>query len=89
MDVAVNVLTGAASCGLGIYAAAKALGLDFVPLARERYDLIFPGNIRDEKIRVLQELIREEDFKKKILDLGGYETTLTGMVMEPGVGLGE
>ena len=38
MAVAVNVLTGAADCGLGIHAAAKALDLDFVPLARERYD---------------------------------------------------
>ncbi len=35
MAVAVNVKTGAADCGLGVYAAAKALGLDFVP---------WPGN---------------------------------------------
>jgi putative molybdopterin biosynthesis protein len=89
MAVAVNVLTGAASCGLGIYAAARALDLDFVPLARERYDLIFPDALQDEKIEILLDLIREEGFKQKILDLGGYETTLTGMVMEPGVGLGE
>jgi putative molybdopterin biosynthesis protein len=89
MAVAVNVLTGAASCGLGIYAAAKALDLDFVPLARERYDLIFPEGVRDHKIATLLELIREEGFKQKILGLGGYETTLTGRVMEPGMGLGE
>ncbi len=45
MAVAANVLTGAADCGLGIFAAAKALDLDFVPLAHERYDLIIPQNI--------------------------------------------
>ena len=31
MSVAVNVLSGAADTGLGIYAAAKALALDFIP----------------------------------------------------------
>ena len=46
MAVAVNVLTGAADCGLGIFAAAKALDLDFVPLAHERYDLVIPHNTR-------------------------------------------
>jgi putative molybdopterin biosynthesis protein len=32
MSVAVSVLSGAADTGLGIYAAAKALNLDFVPI---------------------------------------------------------
>ena len=49
MAVAVNVLTGAASCGLGIYAAAKALDLDFVPLALERYDLVIPTQYMDDE----------------------------------------
>ena len=48
MAVAVNVLTGAADCGMGIYAAAKALGLDFVPLALERYDLVIPTRFLDD-----------------------------------------
>ncbi len=42
MAVAVDVLSGAADCGMGIYAAAKALGLDFIPVEREQYDLIIP-----------------------------------------------
>ncbi|NCC25427.1 MAG: molybdopterin biosynthesis protein, partial [Deltaproteobacteria bacterium] len=48
MAVAVNVLTGAADCGLGIHAAARALGLDFIPLARERYDLVIPAEFMDD-----------------------------------------
>ena len=50
MAVAVNVLTGAADCGMGIYAAAKALGLDFVPLALERYDLVIPARFLDDPV---------------------------------------
>lgn len=88
MAVAVNVLTGTASCGLGIFAAANALGLDFVPLARERYDLAFLPELADWKTEVVLNLIRSKAFKARIEALGGYETTLTGMIMEPGQGLG-
>jgi putative molybdopterin biosynthesis protein len=88
MAGAVNVLTGTASCGLGIFAAARALGLDFVPLARERYDLAFLPELADWKVEMVLELIRSEAFKARIEALGGYETALTGRIMEPGVGLG-
>lgn len=88
MAVAVNVLTGAASCGLGIFAAAQALGLDFVPLARERYDLAFVPALADWKVDMVLELIRSSGFKERIEALGGYETTLTGRLMTPGLGLG-
>ncbi|MEF2145093.1 MAG: molybdopterin biosynthesis protein [Desulfovibrionaceae bacterium] len=89
MAVAVNVLTGSADCGLGIHAAAKALGLDFVPLARERYDLIFSVELADDpRILSLLRLIRGQDFQDKVNALGGYETALTGKLMQPGMGLG-
>ncbi|HZE22052.1 MAG TPA: substrate-binding domain-containing protein, partial [Desulfobaccales bacterium] len=42
MAVAVNVFSGTADVGLGIMAAARALGLDFIPLLPERYDLVVP-----------------------------------------------
>ena len=45
MAVAVDVLSGAADCGMGIYAAAKALDLDFIPVEREQYDLILPHSV--------------------------------------------
>ncbi len=89
MAVAVNVLTGTASCGLGIFAAAKALDLDFIPLARERYDLAFLPELMDWKTEVVLELISSAGFKARIEALGGYETTLTGRGMQPGEGLCE
>ncbi|PTN37834.1 molybdopterin biosynthesis protein [Desulfonatronum sp. SC1] len=89
MAVAVNVLSGAADCGLGIFAAAKALNLDFVPLARERYDLIIPRQFADDpKITTILDLIRSETLQAKIRDLGGYDTDLTGKEMMPEMGLG-
>ncbi len=89
MAVAVNVLSGAADCGLGIFAAAKALGLDFVPLARERYDLIIPRQWADDpKITTVLDLIRSKGLQERIKELGGYDTDLAGQEMKPGLGLG-
>jgi putative molybdopterin biosynthesis protein len=89
MALAANVLTGAADCGLGIFAAARALGLGFAPLARERYDLLIPkAHFNDPKIQTLLAMIRQDAIKEQIESLGGYETTLTGQIMQPGQGLG-
>jgi putative molybdopterin biosynthesis protein len=90
MGVAVNVQTGAADCGMGVYAAAKALALDFLPVARERYDLIIPrAYLDDPKIQAVLAVIGTDEFKARVAALGGYETQLTGRFMAPGMGLGE
>ncbi|GAB6038509.1 molybdopterin biosynthesis protein [Fundidesulfovibrio butyratiphilus] len=88
MGVAANVQSGAADCGLGVFAAAKALGLDFVPLARERYDLaLATSNLEETRIDMLLHVMRSEAFKAKVAALGGYETVWTGRIMYAGMGL--
>jgi putative molybdopterin biosynthesis protein len=83
MSVAVNVLSGAADTGLGIYAAARALGLDFVPIVTEEYDLVIPEEFfEDEKIQLMLEVIRSERFKQLVHHLGGYDTSKMGGVVE-------
>jgi molybdopterin molybdotransferase/putative molybdopterin biosynthesis protein len=82
MAVAVNVLSGAADTGLGIMAAAKALGLDFIPVVTERYDLVVPETTwTDEHFQKLLEIIRSEEFKATVAALGGYDTKNTGDIM--------
>jgi len=88
MAVAVNVRTGSADCGLGVHAAARALGLDFVPLARERYDLVIPtAYLDDPKIAAVLDVVRSDAFRARVAELGGYETDWSGRIMEPGMGL--
>jgi putative molybdopterin biosynthesis protein len=83
MNVAMAVASGAADAGLGIHAAAQALSLDFIPVARERYDLVIPrAYLEDEKIALLLEIIRSDEFKGKALAMGGYEVHETGNVVE-------
>lgn len=88
MAVAAAMLTGTTDCGLGIFAAARALELDFVPLALERYDLVIPQrHLDDPRVQALLELVRGQEFKAGVSALGGYEADLTGLEMRPGQGL--
>lgn len=82
MSVAAAVLSGRADVGLGIYAAAKALGLDFIPVVTEQYDLVIPDVYLDsENIKILLDIIKTPQFKKQVEALGGYATTKTGEFM--------
>ncbi len=79
MAVAVAVLSGSADVGLGINAAARALGLDFIPVVTEQYDLVIPEAYFDwPPMQRLLEIIGSDPFKARVADLGGYHTDLTG-----------
>jgi molybdenum cofactor synthesis domain-containing protein len=79
MNIAMAIASGAADTGLGIYPAAKALSLDFIPVTKERYDLVIPNAyLGDEKIQLLIEIIRSEEFMENVLAMGGYEVHETG-----------
>ncbi|MEE9611909.1 MAG: molybdopterin biosynthesis protein [Desulfatiglandales bacterium] len=79
MAVAVDVLSGAADCGMGIFAAARALDLDFIPMEREQYDLIIPSAMMDNtNIRVVLETVRSRNFRERVLALGGYDPSKSG-----------
>ncbi|MGE5586198.1 MAG: molybdopterin biosynthesis protein [Bacillota bacterium] len=85
MGVAASVASGAADAGLGIRSAAVALGLDFVPVAKERYDLLttraFLGSSMMERLLAV---MRSEDFKEAVVALGGYDVSDTGRVVWQG-----
>lgn len=81
MSVAVSVLSGSSDVGLGIFAAANALHLDFIPVVTEQYDLVIPEIYFDtENIQILLETINTKDFKNRVEVLGGYSTKKTGEV---------
>ncbi len=84
MAVAVAVLSGTADAGLGIYAAAAALDLEFIPVVTEQYDLVIPSaHFESENIRLLLETINSAEFKSRVEALGGYSTQKTGEIIIP------
>ena len=74
LAVAAAVAAGRADCGLGVLAAARAFGLDFVPVAKEPYDLVLlEDSVDDELLAPLFELLESEDFRDAVTALGGYD----------------
>ena len=81
MAVAVAVASGLADGGLGIRSAATALGLDFVPIEREEYDLVLRGDFaRGAAGAALLETIRSPEFRQAVERLGGYDLATAGTI---------
>ncbi|NJD59610.1 MAG: molybdopterin biosynthesis protein, partial [Anaerolineae bacterium] len=79
LAVAAAISSGRADCGLGIAAAAQALGLDFIPLYQERYDLVIPQvYYQDKLLEPLLRLLFDGDFKKTVASLAGYNIDRMG-----------
>jgi len=77
--VADAVARGLADVGLGLRAAAEAFGLGFVPLARERYDLVTPAELRTrEPISWLLDSVGAPEYKSVVATMGGYDVTHAG-----------
>lgn len=73
------ITRGDADVGLGIEAAARSCGLDFLPLFRERYDLVIPvSTYRSRRLAPMLQIIRSDEFKKAVDEVGGYDTSQTG-----------
>ena len=82
LAVAAAVAGGRADVGLGILSAARAIGMDFIPLFNERYDLAIPEDIYDsELLAPMLQLIQSSDFRVKVEELGGYDAGQMGEVI--------
>jgi putative molybdopterin biosynthesis protein len=82
MAVGVAVASGLADAGLGVRAAAQALGIDFIPLANEQYDLLCLRRFYESGRGVqLMEIIRSKSFKAAVSSLGGYNPVMAGEVL--------
>jgi molybdate-binding protein len=82
-SVATSIQQGRADCGIGLLAAARQLGLDFLPLFHERYDLVLPSENRS--LPALQPLLNQVTslaFKHLCASMGGYETRHSGSQYE-------
>lgn len=83
LAVALAIKSGEADAGLGVYSAAKSLGLSFVPVGKERYKMVTcKKNLDDPRINALFRTIGSDEFKGVLASLGGYDTTLTGSMRQ-------
>jgi putative molybdopterin biosynthesis protein len=79
LAVAAAVAAGRADAGMGIMAAARAFGLDFLPVTREPYDLVVGASELDRpRLAPLWALLGSDRFRSAVEDLGGYGTEEMG-----------
>lgn len=73
MAVAAQVAGGEADCGMGVYSAAHAMGLDFIPVGEEEYDFVMrKDSLEMPEVKCFLKLLGSEAFRKKLDELGGY-----------------
>lgn len=79
LQVAAEVAGGRADAGFGLRPAAARYGLEFVPLATERYFLAAArATLRGSPFQVLQRVLRGRDFARAVEGLPGYDGSKAG-----------
>jgi putative molybdopterin biosynthesis protein len=79
LAVAAAVAAGRADAGLGVLAASRSFGLDFVPVAQEPYDLVVTQEAYGSDVLApLWALLADEKFRASVEALGGYSSAETG-----------
>ena len=82
LAVAAAVADGIGDCGMGLRAAAEALGLDFIGLVWERFDLAIPQRrLESEAVQALLEVLRGDAFKRELGAQSGYRSDETGRIV--------
>ncbi|MED3575231.1 helix-turn-helix transcriptional regulator [Cytobacillus praedii] len=82
LTIASSIAGGKADIGIGIEKAAKIVGVEFVPLIKERYDLVLIKNEENKEIiNRIHHILSSEEMKKDIQLMGDYDMTETGKIM--------
>jgi len=86
LGVAAAVASGRADCGLAIAAAAQALDLEFIPLFKERYDLVAVREVAESDLLApLWRLLAQREFREAVSRLPGYDVSVMGqLILEDG-----
>ena len=80
-DAALAVLEGQADAAFGLQSVAKQYRLDFVPVIRERFDLlVWRSEWFEEPFQKLLSFCRTEHFAEKVSQMNGYEASNLGRV---------
>jgi putative molybdopterin biosynthesis protein len=81
MAVAALVASNSADAGMGILAAANALGLEFLAIGEEEYDFAVPVKYLDlpEMISFIG-VLKSEELHRRMEQIGGYQYNLAGEI---------
>lgn len=84
LDAGIEVLTGRADAAPAIQAVAGILGLGFIPLRWERFDLLIRRERFFEKgVQRFMSLLHDPEFRDLARSLPGYDVSLCGKIIYP------
>jgi putative molybdopterin biosynthesis protein len=82
LEVGLIISSGKADAGIAVASVAKQLHLDFIPLAKERFDLVTRRfDYFEPPIQKLLSFCRSTAFTEKAEELGGYDIRNTGGIV--------
>jgi putative molybdopterin biosynthesis protein len=83
LSVAGAVSRGEADVGVGIEKAARIVGVEFIPLIKERYDLVMIKSDRNEPyIQAILSILRSASYRNELEAITGYDLSQTGQVLD-------
>ena len=82
IEIGLNILSGEADTGVATKALASLLNLDFIPIVRERFDMICDQSVFFQKgVQALVAELSSELFRKRCSHLGGYDFSESGKII--------
>jgi putative molybdopterin biosynthesis protein len=82
VEVGLRVLRGEVDTGLATMTTARMLELDFIPLARERFDLVIPQeHFFSPAVQTLLSLVGSREFRRRLEAMGGYDSSESGRII--------
>lgn len=81
-EVGLAILTREADVGMATIAISKLLGLSFVPLTQERFDMVLDqSNFFDQKIQAFMEILNSPDFRRRVEPISNYDFKKAGKII--------
>jgi len=82
LPAAYEVASGSADCCLATRSAARCFGLEFAPVAAERFDLIMTKAVCEASAGVaLLDLLNRSSLRQRLRTMAGYDTGRTGTIV--------
>ena len=81
-EVGLSILSKEADAGIATIAVSKLLGLPFIPITQERFDMILSKSTFFEKgIQAFIEILISQEFRNRVERLGSYDFKNSGKVL--------
>ena len=82
LEAGLKILRQEADAGIATRAAARLLGLDFIPFTQERFDILIPKErFFSPAIQTLLEIVGSREFRTRVEAMGGYDTSESGRII--------